>query len=91
MSNLAILPGHVEAWSIDCPADLASATAPWRADRLALANVAKQMADQEVEPRERYRLASLAGFNNIEAATIAKMVKEGTWRAYLTAEKEWAA
>jgi len=78
--QIILLPGHIEQWSLNVPAILAGAAVAGRANRQQLATVAHQMADQDVEPRHRYRLALWAGFSEIEAATISKMVKTGEWR-----------
>lgn len=88
-NEMVLLPGHTEPWSIDYPA--APVTAYGRATQRQMAEVARQMADQEVEPKQRYRLATIAGFNNIEAATIAAMVRDSTWRAILTKPEALAA
>lgn len=78
--QIVLLPGHTEQWALDVPAILAGAAVAGRANRQQLAKVAHQMAEQDVEPRHRYRLALWAGFSEIEAATISKMVKTEEWR-----------
>ncbi len=79
---IALLPGHHTPWTIDAPAP-APAQDYSRADRVTLATVAAQMAAQDVEPRQRWRMAVMAGFSPIEAATVAKMVRDSTWRGVL--------
>jgi hypothetical protein len=79
---IAILPGHSEPWRIDAQSP-APAADYRRAHRVQLAQVAQQMAAQDIEPRARWRMAVMAGFSPIEAATIAKMVRDGTWRGVL--------
>ncbi len=48
-----------------------------------LAETARDLALQNIVPREAYRMALFAGYSPGEAAYIAKMVKTGTWRAIL--------
>lgn len=76
-----------EPFLIVAPHDPSDWTDPERneawADKRQLAQTAADMAAQNVAGRVAYRMATIAGYTAKEAGYIAKLIRDGDWRAIL--------
>jgi hypothetical protein len=53
------------------------------ASKRQLAQTAADLAAQDIKGRVAYRMATIAGYTSKEAGYIAKLIRDGDWRAIL--------
>ncbi len=78
---------NAEQFLIEAPHDPADWQEPERkegwADKRQLAQIAADLAAQNVIGREAYHMATYAGYTAKEAGYVAKMIRTGEWRPLL--------
>ncbi len=76
-----------EMFLIEAPHDPNDWTDPERneawASKRQLAQAAADMAAQDIKGRVAYRVATIAGYTAKESGYIAKLIRDGDWRAIL--------